>query len=280
MRYQTCEEMAEDLRYVFAHVQQNYADSSYEMPGSESTQLVGGTPVPTVKRTGSQAPPTLSRTPSSGVTPLPKTQMPFTLPSQARIALAEKTEIGAPPPTGAPPTHILPQTQQTYAQPQVYSDPAIPAGDLPPISPTPVPSPSRVWWLVASSGFLGIAVLIAVIWSSLFHETPGTKPKPKPPIDKPVIPISKIENGWVSINIQPWAQIQEVRDEKGVKVPVTLNTTPCRLELPPGKYTLILKNPALGSESFMVEVRGNQTAFVNERLKGFDYARAVDSLGL
>ena len=171
VRYQTCEEMAEDLRYVFAHVQQHYADSSYEIPGSESTQMVGGTPVPTVKRTGSQTLSTLSRTPSSGVTPLPKTQMPFTLPSQARMALAEQTEIGASPPA---PTHILPQTQQTYAQPQVYSDPAIPAGDLPPISPTPVPSPSRVWWIVASSGFLGIAVLIAVMWSSLFHETPST----------------------------------------------------------------------------------------------------------
>ncbi|MCI0444473.1 protein kinase [bacterium] len=279
VRYQTCEEMAEDLRYVFAHVQQNYADSSYELPGSESTQMIGGTPVPTVKRTGSQALPTLSRTPSSGVTPLPKTQMPFTLPSQARMALAEKTEIGAPP-TEAQPTHILPQTQQTYAQQQVYSEQAIPAGDLPPISPTPVPSPSRVWWIVASSGFLGIAVLIAVIWSSLSHETPVPKPKPKPPIDKPVPVVPKVENGWVSVNIQPWAQIQEVRDEKGVKVPAPLNTTPCRLELPPGKYTLVLKNPALGSQSFIVEVRGNQTTIVNEKLKGFDYARAVDSLGL
>jgi serine/threonine protein kinase len=279
VRYQTCEEMAEDLRYVFAHVQQNYADSSYEIPGSESTQMVGGTPVPTIKRTGSQALPTYSRTPSSGVTPLPKTHMPFTLPSQARMGLAEKTEIGAPP-TGAQPTHILPQTQQTHAQAQVYSDSAIPAGDLPPISPTPVPSPSRVWLIVASSGFLGIAVLIAVLWSSIFHETPVPQPKPKPPIDKTEPPVPIVENGWVSINIQPWAQIQEVRDEKGVKVPTPLNTTPCRLQLPPGKYTLVLSNPGLGSQSFIVEVRGNQTTIINEKLKGFDYARAVDSLGL
>ena len=282
VRYQTCEEMAEDLRYVFAHVQQNYPEL-LDMPGSEST-MIGGTPVPTVKRTGSQQLPTLSRTPSSGVTPLPKTQMPFTLPSQARMALAEKTELGVPPPGTPPPratsTYILPQTQQTHAQPQPYSDPAIPARDLPPISPTPVPSPSRVWWIVASSGFLGIAVLIAVLWSSLSHQTPVPVPKPKPPIDKPVPVVPGVENGWVSINIQPWAQIQDVRDAKGVKVPVPLSTTPCRLELPPGKYTLVLKNPGLGSQSFIVEVRNNQTTIVNEKLKGFDYARAVDSLGL
>jgi serine/threonine protein kinase len=278
-RYQTCEEMAEDLRYVFAHVQQNYSDASYEMPGSESTQMIGGTPPPTFKRSGTGPVPTLARTPSSGVTPLPKTQMPFTLPSQARMQLAEKTEIGAPPPA-APPTYVLNQTGQTVLQPQPYSEPAIPAADLPPISPTPVPSPSRIWWIVASSGFLGIAVLIAVLWSSLFSPTPVPVPKPKPPIDKPVPVVPKVEKGWVSINIQPWAQIQEVRDEKGVKVPAPLNTTPCRLELPPGKYTIVLKNPRFDAQSFIVEVRGNETTNVNEKLKGFDYARAVDSLGL
>jgi serine/threonine-protein kinase len=282
-RYQTCEEMAEDLRYVFAHVQQNYADSSFELPPTEQTQLTPGTPVPTMKRTGSPPPPTFSRTPSSGVTPLPRTQLPFTLPSQARMGVAEKTEIGkaGTPPPGAPPTYILPQTQQTYAQPQPYSDPSIPAADLPPISPTPVPSPSRVWWIVASSGFLGIALLIAVLWSALFHETPVRPgPKPKPPIDKPVPVVPKAENGWVSINVQPWAQIQEVRDEKGIKVPVPLNTTPCRLELPPGRYTIVLKNPRFDTQSFIVEVRGNHTININEKLKGFDNAKAVDSLGL
>jgi hypothetical protein len=271
--------MAEDLRYVFAHVQQNYTDASLDIPGSESTQMVApGTPIPTYKRPGTGPVPTISRTPSSGVTPLPRTQMPFTLPSQARMQLAEKTEIGAPP-AGTPPpratsTYILPQTQQTSVQPQV------PAGDLPPISPTPVPSPSRVWWIVASSGFLGIAVLIAILWSTIFHPTPVPQPKPKPPIDKPIPQVPVAESGWVSINIQPWAQLQEVRDAKGIKVPTALSTTPCRLELPPGKYTLVLKNPALGSQSFIVEVRGSQTTIVNEKFKGFDYAKAVDSLGL
>ncbi|HEY7160023.1 MAG TPA: hypothetical protein VH815_02135, partial [Acidobacteriota bacterium] len=282
-RYQTCEEMAEDLRYVFAHVQQNYTDASLNIPGSESTQMVSGTPVPTFKRTGPQQIPTISRTPSSGVTPLPRTQMPFTLPSQARMQLADKTEMGAPP-AGTPlpratSTYILPQTQQTSAQSQPYSDPAI-AGDLPPISPTPVPSPSRVWWIVASSGFLGIALLIAVLWSTVFHPTPVPKPKPQPPIEKTEPPVPVVENGWVSINIQPWAQIEEVRDAKGVKVPTPFSTTPCRIELPPGKYTMLLKNPSLGSQSFIVEVRGNQTTIVNQKLNGFDYARAIDSLGL
>lgn len=284
-RYQTCEEMAEDLRYVFAHVQQNYTDASLDIPGSESTQMVApGTPVPTFKRPGTGPVPTISRTPSSGITPLPRTQMPFTLPSQARMQLAEKTEIGAPP-AGTPPpratsTYILPQTQQTSVQPQPYSHPPIPAGDLPPISPTPVPSPSRVWWIVASSGFLGIAVLIAILWSTIFHPTPVPQPKPKPPFDKPIPQVPVAENGWVLINIQPWAQLQDVRDAKGIKVPTALSTTPCRLELPPGKYTLVLKNPSLGSQSFIVEVRGSQTTIVNEKFKGFDYAKAVDSLGL
>ncbi len=278
-RYQTCEEMAEDLRYVFAHVQQNYADAAFEMPVGENTGMPASTPVPTIRRTGSPAPPTLSPTPSSGVTPLPKTQMPFTLPSQARMALGENPKNG-PATLGAPTTYILSQTQATYAQPHAYSDSAVPAADLPPISPTPVPSPSRVWWIVASSGFLGVAVLIAVLWSSLFrlNPTPVIQDKPKPPIDKPLIPETKL--GWVTINIQPWAEIQEVRDEKGVRVPTPLNMTPCRLELPPGKYTILFKNPRFETQPLSVEVHGNETTFINEKLKGFDYARAVDSLGL
>jgi hypothetical protein len=87
-------------------------------------------------------------------------------------------------------------------------------------------------------------------------------------------------NGSVAVNVQPWAEIREVRDSKGTKIPTPLSVTPCQIQLPPGKYTIVVENPRFGKETLAFEIRGNQTTIINEKLEGFDYARAIDSLGL
>jgi serine/threonine-protein kinase len=281
-RYQTCEEMAEDLRYVFAHVQQQYGEVMEEIPASEldAAKYPPGTPIPTMKRTGSQTPYTVSRTPAS-LTPLPKTKL-FTLPSQARLGTGPQHAPGTVITNQAPPT-ALNQTAPMYQQPQtVIHEAAVPVPDLPPISPTPVPSPTKIWWIVASSGFLGIAILAVILWSGIFKpDKPPVITQPdKPPIDKPVPVIPQTVNGRVAVNIQPWAEIREIRDSKGTKVPSPFSMTPCSIELPPGKYTILVENPRFGKDTLVVEIRGNETTIVNAKLKGFDYARAVDSLGL
>ncbi len=280
-RYQTCEEMAEDLRYVYAHVQQQYGDAAEEIPAGElgSANYPAGTPIPTMKRTGSHTPYTVSRTPVS-MTPIPRTKHAFTLPSQARLGTGPQPAPGTVITNQAPPTSLN-QTSPMYQQPAtVISDAVVP--DLPPISPTPVPSPAKIWWIVASSGFLGIALLVAIVWSSIFKtEKPDVITQPdRPPIDKTVPVIPESVNGRVAVNVQPWAEIREIRDAKGTKVPNSFSMTPCQIELPPGKYTILIENPRFGKNTLVVEVRGNETIIINEKLEGFDYARAVDSLGL
>jgi serine/threonine protein kinase len=284
-RYQTCEEMAEDLRYVYAHVQQLYGEMGEEIvEGSEMTSInvPPSTPIPTMKRTGPQTPYTVSRTPLS-MTPLPKTKQAFTLPSHARLGTGPQPAPGTVITHGAPPTSILNQTAATYQQPQtLLNDSGAIISDLPPISPTPVPSPAKIWWIVASSGFLGIAILATILWSTLFQtDKPEVITDPlRPPIDKTVPVIPETVNGRVAVNIQPWAEIREVRDAKGTRIPTSLSVTPCQLELPPGKYTILVENPRFGKETLVIEIRGNETTIINEKLKGFDHARAVDSLGL
>jgi serine/threonine-protein kinase len=281
-RYQTCEEMAEDLRYVFAHVQQNEIDTGGEgyVTQLTNTGSRSSTPVPTMKRTGTQISGTMSTTPLPSGTPVPKTRQGFTLPSQQRLGQTQLPQTGPQGtvlPPGATSTNILSPAQQTIRaeQPMPAVEPQ--RADLPPISPTPVPSPARIWWIAASSGVLGIALIVGILWS--IFKPPVDKPV-KPPIDKPVPVVPAPVTGYVSLNVQPWAEIREIKDDKGQKLAQPLRTTPCLLELAPGTYEITISNPQYETRSIRVEVQSSQTTVVNEKLKGFDHAKAVESLNL
>ena len=292
-RYQTCEELAEDLRYIYAFVQQQQFEAG-QASGITGRQVRTPTPVPTMRRgPGTGVPTSLGGTPMPGTAP--PTQMPsaaktsFTLPSQQKAAMTQQNIMS----TGAMPaseTHIQSPTQATFAQPgagraETVIDPALaqPRADLPPITPTPIPSASRIWWIAASSGVLGVALIVALM-AGLFggKKEEVVLPGPdinKPPIDKPVKPDVPPAAGWLSVNVQPWAEIASIKDQKGQDVPVTVSMTPCRLQLQPGSYTLTLRNPQFETRTVQVEIKSQQITLVQEKLKGFDYARAVESLG-
>lgn len=292
-RYQTCEEFAEDLRYIYAFVQQQQYDAG-QVSGGTGRQSRTPTPVPTIRRGPGTGVPTAfgAGTPMPG-TPLPATQMPstkagFTLPSAQKAAMTQQNNLS----TGAMPageTSIQSPTQATVAQPgsaQTVIDPALvqPRADLPPITPTPIPSSSKIWWVAATSGVLGVALIVALMAGVLGGKKDSVVPGPdinKPPIDKtvPVKPEVTPAEGWLTVNVQPWAEITSIKDQKGQDMPVSAVMTPCRVQLPPGTYTVILKNPQFETRTIQVEIKSQQTTLIQETLKGFDYARAVESLG-
>jgi serine/threonine protein kinase len=254
-RYQTCEEMSEDLRYVLGAVHQTDTGLS-----EQAAQVLrpGATPLPTMRRT-----------PGTGAG---KTS--FTLPSQQRLGAAGQTVRrdmpGAEP---APPTQLAESTQATVLAQDSEARP-----ELPPISPTPIPTLNKFWWIAGSTGLLGIVLLIAV-FSGLFKR-PEVKPPPiggqsgqaqAPPVER---------KGWVVLNVHPWAEIEEIKNDKGEYFAAPFNVTPCKFQLPEGKYRITLSNKKYETKILELRVIQNETIIIQDTLKGFDYAKAVESLGL
>lgn len=283
-RYQTCEEFAEDLRYIYAFVQQRQYESG-TAPASQTGRMGHTpTPVPTIRRGVGTAPPTVfGGTPVPG-TPLPGTRASFTLPSQQKANLTQEQPFSTES-MRADETSLQNPTQATVAQgmPTVFDPSMQQRADLPPITPTPIPSPMKIWWIAATSGVLGVGLIVALLFGLLggkHDQDIVTRPDiQKPPIEKIEPPPAKPMQGYVSLNVQPWAQIESIKDEKGRDVPIPITVTPCRLLLPAGNYTVTLKNPQYETRVLQVIVKNQETISIQETLKGFDYAKAVDSLG-
>ena len=278
-RYQTCDELAEDLRYIYANLQNLQSESGSTV--TTGTDTPGShTPAPTMRR--------MPTGPGAG-TPLPsRTRSGFTLPSQQRAAQTQQAPSSPTQSMPAGQTEIQAPTGITYAQKSAQAATVLNVeggarADLPPISPTPIPSANRIWWIAASSGVLGIAVIVAFL-AGLIGEKDIKPVGPqisKPPIDKPVPPPVEIKtvSGWLTLNIQPWAEVTQIKDEKGNEVPAPINITPCKMQLLPGKYSVIVRNPQFETKTLLVEIKSNENTLVQDTLKGFDYARAVESLG-
>lgn len=297
-RYQTCEELADDLRYIFNIVQQQEIESGEVVnptPTSQSMSRLGYTPSP-LRRSGTGTSPPLA----GSQTPIPKTRISSTPPpprftrriepgEKDRPAIAEEvpqgTELQQAGQAAAPPTLLGPQFEPPSETGFVVPETSYERPDLPPISPTPIPSPSRIWWIVASSGILGIGLLVVVLMGAMSKTDKPADVIPNKPPDivrpipqKPIV--AEIPNGWLSLNIQPWAEIKEIKNEKGEFVTPPFASTPCKLQLQPGKYRVTLSNPQYETRVLEVEVKSQETSIVHETLKGFDHAKAVDSLGL
>lgn len=278
-RYSTCEEFAEDLRYVFQNAQQFTDQSGSAMPTTPShSNRMTATPLPTPR-------------PGEG-TPVPNRGR-LTLPSRQRLAatqLASGTGPQAPTRMPAQPTQLSSQTNATYALPategtaqqpvETVLQPRPVASEFPPISPTPVPSASKRWIILASSGALGVVMVVVLAIALLNKPSPKVEPT-KPPIEKKEPPpVIETKVGWLALNIQPWAEISELKDEKGRFINPPASLTPCRLELEPGKYEITLSNKQFKTLVLEVEIKRDATTFINRTMQGFDHRDAIESLGL
>jgi eukaryotic-like serine/threonine-protein kinase len=282
-RYQTCDELTDDLLQVLGRVQES-DPSAQSIPGMSIPYASGRTPLPSQRRT-----PVPSTTPP---------RLPTDVVPKTKVAATAVAAVHTPPPIlneVQPPaqgTVITPPpglTQQTGPTLPSYKEaepvPIVGRATQAPVLTTDI----RKWLMVASAIIFGVGLvsLIAVIgWKKLRPEpapppvvksVPQPLPKKEPPPPSALVPVLK---GSLALNIQPWAEIQEIRDQHGKTYPPPTTTTPCRLDLPAGKYTILLANPQFKPVTLQVEVRSNDTTVINKKMEGFDYARAVDSLQL
>jgi serine/threonine protein kinase len=124
-------------------------------------------------------------------------------------------------------------------------------------------------------GVLAVAALLAIlIWIPKTpvntNETPQTDNPGRPVVTPPpaATPLS------VSIDAQPWANIQISGGDLNSKIS---DTTPAVVQLPPGRYTVRFENPQLQSFTEVIEVNSGSTSF-SYPFKQLDPQKLVDQL--
>jgi len=86
--------------------------------------------------------------------------------------------------------------------------------------------------------------------------------------------------GYVALTVLPWAEITAIQREDGEAVSLGNQTmTPCRLELPPGTYSIRLANPDFRQPLVLtIIVRDGQTQSIRERMPGYSTAQALSGI--
>jgi serine/threonine protein kinase len=297
-RYQTCEDLTDHLLQVLGQIQD--ADAAIQqVSGTPFPFSVGRTPLPSQRRTPRPG----TAPPGSGTTPprLPTDVMTPKTKVAATVVAATQT----PPPLLGE-VEVPPASTRTAPDPSYTpkTGPTIPAYDLVPPQPilnpirqhAPILTPQRRKWLLISIGGILSTILFAAMLITIWNKTrtpepaspailePIRRPEPAPVVkpEKKEIPPAPVAilKGWISLNILPWAEIQQVKDQKGNSISPPAIITPCKLELPVGKYQIVLANPQYKTLTLDIEIQNNLTTVVKKKMEGFDYARAVDSLDL
>jgi serine/threonine protein kinase len=289
-RYQTCDELTDDLLQVLGRVQES-DPAAQSIPGMSIPYASGRTPLPSQRRTPipSTTPP---RLPTDVV---PKTKVAATAVAAVHTPPPIINDVQPPPPPEGtaitPPPGLTQKTGPTL--PSYKEAEPVPIIGSRTAQQQILTPDARKWLLMAAAIIFGVA-LVSVIafigWRNLQPDQatpppvvktvppPAEKSVPKKEVPSPApVPILK---GSVSLNIHPWAEIQEIKDEQGKLHPSPAMTTPCKLDLPVGKYTILLANPQFKPVTLQIEVRSNDITVINKKMEGFDYARAVDSLQL
>ena len=86
--------------------------------------------------------------------------------------------------------------------------------------------------------------------------------------------------GFLELNVSPWARIDSVnRVEDRAQADFGMaRETPCRLELPSGKYLVKLSNPQYQSSEIEVEIKPGQTTVTHVTLAGFQSDKEIQEL--
>jgi hypothetical protein len=107
--------------------------------------------------------------------------------------------------------------------------------------------------------------------------SPIAPPTPAPSLAPPSVAPGAPPTGSVVVDALPWAEITEIRDAKGRARPLEASRfTPVVLTLPPGDYTIFLRNPSAPKPvSLTVSVKPSQ---VQARLADFGRVDAREYL--
>lgn len=289
-RYQTCEEMAEDLRYIYTMIQQEGGPDAGMSPTAVSfpTNRMTGTPTPGTHYPGSQPKMTLpsqhrmaAAQGASGVTGTPPrttSTPPRTSTATPRTAAAQ-TKLSQPTQATA---HMPPEPGQSNAGATMWQGDAVPQ-QQPTYQPTFAPAQPQTtakWVVPVSIAAVAGILIVAFVTFMVLRKPEVTNVHTAPPVEKQQPPPVQASVGWLAINVQPWAEISGMKDDKGRLIDPPSTMTPCRMELEPGTYEITLTNKEFKPMVLKVEIRRNETTLIHRTMEGFDHQKAVESLGL
>jgi serine/threonine-protein kinase len=211
---------------------------------------------------------------ASGYTATPTSPIP---------AIAPSSPTPRPMPTvtpGSAPTRIgAPQTSTGNTGATSIVPPPVPRARTPqppplvdrgsgPTRVTPQRPPAKSGLPIALIGGAGAMVLVAVaigvvLWLNrpkpepVVSPLPSTLPTPGPSTPGP----GPAAGGTLVIDALPWAEVVSVTDDKGAAQPLgASHTTPLLVALPPGRYTVELRNPGFPKpQSAEVTIRAGET---------------------
>lgn len=268
-RYATASAMAEDLRAFLATLQiQENTLADIDVGGDTlmagTVRLAGrsGSPSPASPTVPPRVPLMPSREPESTVArsaPAPPRPAPPTEPARPEPPRPAPPRAAARP---VAPVPTFPATPPRQPRPNL-SAATLDLGEPPAsMAETAAMSPAtRVMLIVVAALLILVATLVGTL---ALRGRRGS---------------GAATTGFVSLDVRPWARVQEVVGADGARVDVGAPVTPCRLALPPGKYEITLANDVLPAQvKVAVEVRAGEAAMVSQVLPEFDVDKLVEAL--
>jgi hypothetical protein len=120
-----------------------------------------------------------------------------------------------------------------------------------------------MWGLGAAAGLAILVMLLFLFWSPSDVDTGGSNVKQpvdqpvKQPVQPAVAPVAP-QAISISMDVRPWAEI-EIKGN-GLSQPMR-NTTPVRVNLPPGEYSVVISNPDFPSFTRTIQVNDSNRDF-------------------
>jgi serine/threonine-protein kinase len=145
--------------------------------------------------------------------------------------------------------------------------------------PPPAPKKSNAAMMI---GIAAAVIIVAGIVVAVMLRKPSPQPVPAPvptastTVSTTAAPVSAAPappgQGVLLLSASPWGDIDKIVDDKGMQVDLAEDkrSTPVRIELAPGKYSVTMRGPQGRTETFPVEISAGRRVPITRNFGGVD----------